>query len=135
MRLPASHDGDELGINLTPVIDVVFLLLIFFLVASRFDKEEREEKLALPEVTEAQPITYPKNLVINVTSSGKYIIMGKEYSEKALASRLKQERAINPHQTVLIRGDGNSAWRFGVRAVSLCRAADIKDCRVAVLEE
>ena len=47
MRLPdESHQSD--GPNLTPVIDVVFLLLIFFLVATRFDQEEKELDLELP---------------------------------------------------------------------------------------
>ena len=53
MRLP-EDTSDSDGPNLTPVIDVVFLLLIFFLVATRYDQEERELEVDLPEVTEAQ---------------------------------------------------------------------------------
>jgi CheY-like chemotaxis protein len=50
MKLPLNNTESE-GPNLTPVIDVVFLLLIFFLVATRFDQEERELDVELPEVS------------------------------------------------------------------------------------
>ena len=55
MRLPEENTGNA-GPDLTPVIDVVFLLLIFFLVATEYHQEERELEVVLPEVTQAQPL-------------------------------------------------------------------------------
>lgn len=135
MRLPSSAESDDLGLNMTPVIDVVFLLLIFFLVASRFDQQERELKVALPEVAKAQPLSMTKELVINITPEGKYTVVQKAYTHAELGALLSEAKKNNPHQSVLIRGDGRSAWRYGVRVMGLCNAANIDNYRVAALEE
>lgn len=118
-----------------PLIDVVFLLLIFFLMASRFEQEERELKVALPEVAEAQPLATTQELVINITPEGKYVVAQKEHSEEQLAALLVQTARNNPHQSVLIRGDGRAAWKYGVRVMGLCNKAKIDNYRVAAIQE
>ena len=79
MRLPPSEAESD-GPNMTPVIDMVFLLLIFFLCATRFDQEEREVSAVLPAVVESQPLSMPpEELVINVTRAGEFIVGGKSF--------------------------------------------------------
>lgn len=134
MRLPSTEQ--DLGIpNMMPLIDVVFLLLIFFLMASRFEREERELKVALPEVVEAQPLTMTQELVVNITSDGKYVVAQQQYSEEQLAALLEKTRQVNPQQSVLIRGDGRAAWKHGVRVMGLCNRARIDNYRVAAIQE
>ena len=134
MRLPPSEP--ELGLpNMMPLIDIVFLLLIFFLMASRFEEQERELKVLLPEVTQAQPLAMTPEIVVNITSEGKYVVGQQQYREEQLAALLEQARRNNPHQSVLIRGDGRAAWKHGVRVMGLCNRARIKDYRVAALQE
>src|SRR5689334_4779319 len=112
MRLPPPEQ--DLGMpNMMPLIDVVFLLLIFFLMASRFEQQERELKVALPEVAEAQPLAMTAELVVNITPQGNYVVAQQQYTEGQLAALLAQARRNNPHQSVLIRGDGGAAWRHG----------------------
>ena len=132
MKLPASA-SESSGPNLTPVIDVVFLLLIFFLVATRFDQEEKEIGVDVPDVVLAQPITSTKGLVINITREGKYKVVRKEYSEAQLESLVKLAKRNNPHQSALIRGDGNSDLKFAARVMSLCKRAGMK-CTLATNE-
>ena len=134
MRLPPPEQ--DLGVpNMMPLIDVVFLLLIFFLMASRFEQEERELKVALPEVAEAQPLTMTQELVVNITAEGKYVVAKQEYGEDQLAALLERTRRNNPHQSVLIRGDGRAPWKHGVRVMGLCNRAKIENYRVAALQE
>jgi biopolymer transport protein ExbD len=134
MRLPSTEV--ELGIpNMMPLIDVVFLLLIFFLMASRFEQEERELPVVLPEVAEAQPLAATAALVVNITPEGKYIVAQQEYSEEQLESLLTQSHRNNPQQPVLIRGDAHSAWERGVRVMGLCNKAGIENYHVAALEQ
>ena len=134
MRLPQIEP--ELGIpNMMPLIDVVFLLLIFFLMVGRFEQEERELKVALPEVAEAQPLAMTQELVVNITPEGKYLVGHREYSEPQLAALLGQAKKNNPHQSVLIRGDARAAWKHGVRVMGLCNRAKIENYRVAAIEE
>ena len=69
------------NLSLTPLIDIVFLLLIFFLVATRFAEEERELDVMLPEASEAQPLTVqPRELFINIDREGRYFVTGKTLS-------------------------------------------------------
>jgi biopolymer transport protein ExbD len=135
MRLPPTEA--EMGIpNMMPLIDVVFLLLIFFLVVGRFEQEEREVHVNLPEVAEALPLaSTPPDLIVNITPEGKYIVAQQEQSPGQLAALLEQSHRNNPHQRVLIRGDGRAAWKYGVRVMGLCNKAKIENYHVAALPE
>src|SRR3954470_20694232 len=122
MRLPASDV--DLGIpNMMPMIDIIFLLLIFFLMASRFEQEERDLKVSLPEVAEAQPLAMTQDLIINITPDGRYVVAQHQYNEGQLAALLEQARRNNPQQAVLIRADGQAPWKHGVRVMGLCNKA------------
>lgn len=133
MRLPEDNAVSE-GIDLTPVIDVVFNLLIFFLVATRFDQEERQMPVTLPEVAQAQPLSMTQEVVVNITREGNFFVAQKEYSESDLLTLLLAIREKNPHQSVLIRSDGDTSWKFGVKVMGLCNKANIENYRVAALE-
>ncbi len=135
MRLPQDTSESD-GPNLTPVIDVVFLLLIFFLVATRFDQEERELDTVLPEVVQGELLSMPpREIVVNVTNEGKYIVMRQELTEAQLATLLKQAVEKNPQApSVLIRGDAQAAWKYGVRVMGLCNRANIRVYKVAALQ-
>ncbi|MAV37214.1 MAG: biopolymer transporter ExbD [Planctomycetaceae bacterium] len=132
MRLPPETTDTD-GPNLTPVIDVVFLLLIFFLVATQFNQEERELDVELPEVVQAQPVAMTQGLIINITRDGIFKVVRQEYNENQLSVVIEQAKKNNPHQTALIRGDGDSALKFAARVMSLCNRAGM-DYRIATLE-
>ena len=134
MRLPPSDQ--DLGMpNMMPLIDIVFLLVIFFVMASQFKREEWDLKVVLPEVAEAQPLAMTQEMVINISAEGKYVVSQQEHNEAQLAALLEQSHKNNPQQSVLIRGDGRSAWRYGVRVMGLCNRAKIENYRVAALQE
>lgn len=134
MRLPPTEM--DMGLpNMMPLIDVVFLLLIFFLMAARFEQEDRELPVALPEVAEAQPLSGTQDLVVNITREGKYVVSRQEYTEAQLGALLEQAHRNNPHQAVLIRGDASAAWKHGVRVMGLCNRVKIEQYRVAALQE
>jgi biopolymer transport protein ExbD len=133
MKLP-FETNDFAGPDLTPVIDVVFLLLIFFLVATRYDQEERELDVVLPEVTQAKPLSMTPELVINVMRTGQYRIAQSQIDERQLAGIIRESHKNNPHQSVLIRGDGEVALKHAVRVMGLCNAVGM-DYRIAALEE
>ena len=94
------------SLSLTPLIDIVFLLLIFFLVATRFAEEEREMKVTLPSASEAKPLSaQPKEIFVNVTKDGTYIVHRKVVNADALENILQQASANNPGQSAIIRAD------------------------------
>ena len=117
------------NLSMTPLIDVVFLLLIFFLVATRFEEEERSMEIRLPEASEAVPLTVkPKEVFINVTKDGRFIVARRPLSEEQLVALLKQAAASNPgRQGAVIRADQGCEWQVVVRAVNACVKAGIKE--------
>lgn len=136
MKLPpesAEFDGP----NLTPVIDIVFLLLIFFLVATRYQEETEERRLKeieLPTAALAQPRSMMSKLVINITAEGKFIIEQTEYSEAELETVLFEANRNNPSQIALIYGDGDSALKHAVKATGLCNKVGMES-EIAVLQK
>ncbi len=132
MKLPDETPLDE-GPNLTPVIDVVFLLLIFFLVATRYDQEERELDVILPEVTQAQPLAMTPELIVNISRDGLYKVSAREFNEAQLFQIIREAKQNNPKMTALIRGDSESALRYAVRVMGMCNKVEMK-YRIAALQ-
>lgn len=122
-------------LNMTPMIDVVFLLIIFFLVATRFEEEERELPILLPEASEAMPLTSrPKELFVNIDRQGNTIIAGRRLGTDQLLATFRQAQANNPgRQTVIIRADRRCVWEHVVAVMNLCNKAQIRDYRVTTL--
>jgi len=119
-------------VNLTPMIDVVFQLLLFFLIASKFAEDERELNIVLPHASEARPLTTkPDLLFVNVDAQGRYFVDQEEFNVAGLEAKLKQISANNPgQQTVEIRADRQCRWEFVVEVMNLCNKAGIRDYRV-----
>lgn len=117
------------SLSITPLIDVVFLLLIFFLVSSRFAEEERELDLNLPSVTEALPASaQPDEIVINVDEQGRYFINGGFRQVEQVEQILRRAKTNNPlTQTVVIRGDKKAEWEMIAVAMNLCKKVGISD--------
>ena len=117
-------------LSLTPLIDVVFLLLIFFLVATRFAEEERELEVALPDASEAKALSErPSQLFINIDRQGHYYVTGKLLNVEQLSKVLKRAYNNNPHVPVLVRADKSCRWEPVVGAMNLCLKAGIRNVR------
>ncbi len=129
--------GRALGsLSLTPLIDVVFLLLIFFLVATKFEEEERSIDVVLPQASEAMPATAkPKELFINIDDKGRFYVASDQVTAEQLFAVLRQASANNPgRQTVIIRGDGRSSLQAAVTVMDLCNKAHIREYRLTTAE-
>ena len=113
MKLCPDEEPESV-INLTPLIDVVFLLLIFFLTATTFQKEEVEMSLELPQSASGQPGEEKRVVVINVARDGRVLVDGREVTVEALRQKLKAAATRDKDQEVLIRGDRKT--QFGVVA-------------------
>jgi biopolymer transport protein ExbD len=127
------NKGTALGaLSLTPLIDVVFLLLIFFLVTTRFAQEDRELDVVLPSASEAQPLTAePKELFININREGAYYVDGQTLTVDEVADVLRQAVTNNPiSQSVVIRADKRVQFDFVVAIMNLCNQAGVRDYTV-----
>jgi len=120
------------GLELTPMIDVVFLLMIFFLVASKLDEADRSIDVILPQASAAKPLTSkPREFVINIDREGNYFAGARPVRLDDLQQLLRQSAADNPQrQTVIVRADENTAHKFVVGAMDACVQAGIEDYQV-----
>ena len=119
------------SLSMTPLIDIVFLLLIFFLVTTRFEEEDHELEVMLPTASEAKPlVVQPKEIFINIDQAGTYFLANKSVDLDGLQSLLRQADINNPSgQTVVIRADRRCEWDNVVAAINACQRAGIHDIR------
>jgi biopolymer transport protein ExbD len=135
MPLKLERD-DQTTINLTPMIDIVFLLIIFFMVSTKFSElNEVEKDLAInvPTVANANALTSaPKKRLIEVFSDGSIKLDQENISLADLGDQLdvaqKQYRKLG----VVVRGDGRSAYQRIADVLATCRKARITDLNLKV---
>ncbi len=128
MRIDSGGDEDKrLEVNLTPMIDVVFLLIIFFMVATKFAEIERDIRVNPPSSQHAQPVTAtPRELVVNVTEDGRYLINNVEYPPADLEALIAKAVKENPDQSVIVRGDRRVILQAPVNVLSLCEKYEVR---------
>lgn len=125
---------DEPGINLTSMLDVVMLLIIFFMVGTRFSEEERQTDIQVPTVAGASALSgAPDEIVVNVAADGQVTVKGEPQSTESLLTLLKGAQQGFPNQAVIIRGDGRCVYQQIMDAFSTCKEAGIRNISVAHL--
>ena len=130
MRLDAGSE-EEAVVNLVPLLDVMFLLLIFFLVSTTFAKDEVDMNLVLPEARSGAPAESGNLLVINVAQDGAITVDGRPVATmEALRQKLRAAASRNRDQQVLIRGDTRVQFGLVAQALDACLGASLK--RVAI---
>ena len=124
-------------INIAPLIDVVFLLIIFFMTVSQITRVEAED-LTLPEARqgEAPKETPAGRFIVNVHQDGRIVVAGRTRSIASLQDMLAGELAERSADeiTVLVRGDRDTPWERVSEIMRACAAQGIGRVRVAVIE-
>jgi biopolymer transport protein ExbD len=129
MRIRDNETSDEGGIDITPLLDLMFILIIFFLVTMTFSQEEHDITVNLPETesTLSAPVTA---LVINIREDGSYYIGPRPASLTAIRAELTELVRANPQQKVLVRADQNALHGMVAAAIAQCKASGITDANI-----
>lgn len=119
------------SLNLTPLIDVVFLLLIFFLVATQFAQDDQQLPIKLPSAQSAVPMTIePEEIVVHIAQDSSMMVRGKLVDISELEVLLRQSVLDNPiQQIVVLRGDKRVEFQTIVSLVDLCNRLKIPSYR------
>jgi biopolymer transport protein ExbD len=122
---------ENYSLELTPLIDVVFLLLIFFMVSTVFVDFPRRMDITLPTSKAASDDAVVKNLEIEMTKDKKIYIRGRRTSLQQLEASLANLKKPQDVKTI-IRADEGIEYGFVVKVMGLLQAAQVTDISVAV---
>ncbi len=140
MRVPSNMSRGSVGFNMTPMIDVVFLLIIFFLVSSHLAKQETQLELDLPNATSgrATPDEGVRRVVVNVLSqpgdSGSVQVGGRTLAPDELRQLINYESMKSGDSLeVRIRSDRNVPYRVIEPILVACARAGAWNVTFAVI--
>ncbi len=127
-----THPPEEPSLNLTPMIDIVLLLVIFFMVGTQFTNAERQYEIDLPSVSVAQPLTsLPDEIVVNVTRDGSLYLVDTAVTLERLRQFLQDAHARYADQAVVVRGDGAVNYQRIMDVLNLCQQVQITNVQLA----
>ena len=122
---------ENYSLELTPLIDVVFLLLIFFMVSTAFVDFPRRMDITLPTSKAASDNEVVKNLEIEITKDKKIFIKGRRQSIKELEQMVGGLKKPQEVKTI-IRADKDLPYGFVIKVMGILQAANVTDISVAV---
>lgn len=120
------------GIQLAPLVDVLLLLLIFFLLTWNAARNENELDVKVPKASAAQERVAPiGDVVVNVKTDGTVVVNRRTLANAELTELLKGLVQLNPEQAVVIRGDQEGAYKNIVGVLNICTEAGITNVAFA----
>ncbi|MEM9660105.1 MAG: biopolymer transporter ExbD [Planctomycetota bacterium] len=137
MRIPNYGRNRAVDFNVTPLIDVVFLLIIFFLVSSHLAKQETQLELDLPTASTGSELTESSapRVTINVLPSGDVLIGGAPSRADQIAARLAFERnRVDGELEVRIRADRAAPFGRVKPLLLACAEASVWDVSFSVVD-
>jgi biopolymer transport protein ExbD len=128
-----THQDEPSSINLTPMIDIVFLLIIFFMVGTKFVQMERKIAVRIPEVSDVAALTpAPEKRVVNVYRDGAISLDSRPLTLDQLRAELAAACAEYPDQAVLVRGDAEGPFQNVASVLNTCRQAGVLEMGISV---
>lgn len=133
MPLKTSSAEELPSVNLTPMIDVVFLLIIFFMVGTQFTGKERQIDLKLPGAGELKAMVAPPDRrEVAVAANGTVMLDGKIVDLAQLTNRLTMMRSSFPGLRVVVRADGEAKHQAVSGVYGAVNRAGVSDMSIAV---
>ena len=126
MKFKRSSRSHAPQLALTSMLDVIFLLLCFFVTVSVFSQWESEITIKLPSASTAEePDRLPGEIIVNLDKGGKVTVNGKTLGLDDLRDRLAKVAKFYPDQAVIIRADKDVRYELLVGVIDTCRAANV----------
>lgn len=132
MNLRGHAQFHHPGIQLAPLVDVLLLLLIFFLLTWNAARNENELDVKVPKASAAKEKSAPVgDVVVNVKADGNVVVNRRTLTSAELTDLLKSLVALNTEQAVIIRGDEAGAYKNIISVLNICTEAGITNVAFA----
>ena len=123
-------------VQMSSLMDVIFLLLCFFVTSSVFSQWETEISIALPTAKSSTvPGRMPGEIILNVAADGNVTVNGQKLSLAEVTERLTRIAKLYPGQPVVIRADKTTKYESLVSVIDACRTADVWNFSLATKDE
>jgi len=132
MRLRERPKRDY-AVDITPLVDIVFLMLIFFMVSTSF-KVASSLKLELPTSKSQEQVSDKQEVIISISSEGKFYVQDEPVSDLDLRKRILNETKGDPNMRVVLRADARTQHRYVVRALDVLRGLGMGKVAIATVE-
>lgn len=135
MNFRQRYKPDQIGFQVVPMIDILFLLLCFFVTSQIYTQWETEVDITVPTAkTSQQPQRLPGEVILNVKKDGAVWINGQQLDDGRLAQMMQRLTGLFPGQPVVLRADKQTAYEHVMRVLDLCREAGIWNVSFATLQ-
>lgn len=136
MNFKRNRKSSAPGLQMTSVMDVIFLLLCFFVTSSVFSQWETEVSIALPTAKSATvPGRMPGEIILNLNGTGDVSVNGQKLTLKDVTDRLTRIAKVYPGQPVVIRADKAVPYEKLMGVIDACRTADVWNFSLATQDD
>jgi len=132
MRLRDRPKRDY-AVDITPLVDVVFLMLIFFMVSTSF-KVASSLKLELPSSHSHEQVTDAKEVVVSINASGQFYVQDEPVAEAALRKRILNVTKGDPNMRVVLRADADARHKHVVHVLDVLRQLGMGKVAIATIQ-
>ena len=136
MKFRRRDAPQVIGFQIAPIVDVLLVLLCFFIVTWSFAKKEMEMDVKVPAAEsgkESNPVM--NQTVLNVKADGTVVWNRKLVPLDELRARLKELSGLYPDYAIILRGDATASYQSIVRVLDTCRDAGIWNVAFATIEK
>lgn len=127
MNFRKQHSIEPTPMQLAPLVDVLFLLVIFFAVTSHYAKNEQVMDISVPAADEGKENENRTvgEIIINIKTEGEIIVNGQQLTEQELLTKLQNIASIYKDQAVILRGDEVVDYKHVINVLNTCQKAGI----------
>ena len=115
-----------MGFQIAPMVDVLLVLLCFFIVTWNFARKEMELDVKVPTAENGgEPVLDVNQTVLNLKADGSMVMNTKAITYEDLGVKMKTLAELKPNYAIILRGDENVAYKFVARVLGVCNGAGI----------